>query len=616
MRTRSLAIILTVFTVLAVAAPAVAKDPDTVGLMDPATGQWHLRNEAGGIATFFYGDPGDVPFVGDWDCDGTATPGLFRTSDAFVYLRNSNTQGVADVRFFFGNPSDVPLAGDFNGDGCDTLSIYRPSEQRFYIVNELGEDEGGLGAADFSFLFGNPGDKPVVGDWDGDGIDEVGLHRESSGFFYWRDTLDTGVADGEIFFGDPADRFVAGDWGVIDGEDTPGLFRPSDVTFYFRHTLTQGTADSQFTWTGAGPNWLPIAGAFGEIAAIPPLELESVATGLSQPLFVTDAPGDPRLFVVEKGGRVKILENGTPRGTPFLTASVSSGSEQGLLGLAFHPAYASNGRLFVNYTDGDGNTQVDEYAADPGGNTASRVGTIISVVQPAGNHNGGMLAFGPDGYLHIGMGDGGGSNDQFGNGQKPSTLLGSMLRLDVDGGTPYAAVPGNYDGTSGASEVWASGLRNPWRFSFDRLTGDLYIGDVGQNTWEEIDVVASDVVRPNFGWNTMEGFHCFSPSSGCNMTGLTLPVVEYDHGVGNSITGGYVYRGTAIDGLQGTYFYGDFGSGVIRSFRSEGGKATDQRDWTSTLGPVVALASFGEDADGELYLVSLAGTVYKLVAAG
>jgi hypothetical protein len=242
--------------------PPGRPNPYAVGLVDPGTGQWHLRNEAGGVATFYYGDPGDVPFMGDWDGDGVATPGLFRTSDAFAYLRDSNTQGVADIRFFFGNPSDIPLAGDFDGDGKDTLSIYRPSEQRFYIINQLGENEGGLGEADFSFLFGNPGDKPVVGDWNGDGIDEVGLHRESTGFFYWRNTLTTGVADGEIFFGDPGDRFVAGDWGIVDGKDTPGLFRPSDVTLYFRHTLTQGVADFQFTWTGAGTGWLPVSGNF------------------------------------------------------------------------------------------------------------------------------------------------------------------------------------------------------------------------------------------------------------------------------------------------------------------------------------------------------------------
>jgi hypothetical protein len=199
--------------------------------------------------------------MGDWDCDGVDTPGLFRQSDAFAYLRNSNSQGIADIRFFFGNPSDIPLAGDFDGNGCDSLSIYRPSEQRFYIINTLGANNGGLGAADFSFLFGDPGDKPFVGDFDGDGIDEVGLHRESTGFVYYRNTLDTGIASNQFFFGDPGDRFVAGDWGIVDGTDTPGLFRPGNTTFYFRHTNTQGNADSSLSYGQA--SWLPIAGAFG-----------------------------------------------------------------------------------------------------------------------------------------------------------------------------------------------------------------------------------------------------------------------------------------------------------------------------------------------------------------
>ncbi|HSJ85161.1 MAG TPA: hypothetical protein VLA91_15275 [Acidimicrobiia bacterium] len=234
---------------------------DTVGLVDPATGQWNLLNQSGALTTFFYGNPGDVPFMGDWDCDGVATPGLFRLSDAFAYLRNSNNQGIADIRFFFGNPSDIPLAGDFNGDGCDTLSLYRPSEQRFYIINELGANEGGLGPAEFSFQFGNPGDKPFVGDFDGDGIDEVGLHRESTGFVYYRNTLDTGIASNDFFFGDPGDRFVAGDWGVVDRVATPGLFRPSGTTFYFRHTNTEGNADSSFIF--GQPSWLPVSGAFG-----------------------------------------------------------------------------------------------------------------------------------------------------------------------------------------------------------------------------------------------------------------------------------------------------------------------------------------------------------------
>jgi len=222
---------------------------------------WHLRHNPDDVTSFFYGNPGDIPFMGDWDCDGIATPGLFRQSDAFAYLRNSNSQGIADIRFFFGNPSDIPLAGDFNGDGCDTLSIYRPAEARFYIVNNLGTNDGGLGPADYSFLFGDLGDKPVVGDWDGDGIDEIGLHRESTGLFYWRNTLDTGNADGTIFFGDPGDRFVAGDWGIVDGKDTPGLFRPSNSTFYFRHTLTAGNADSNFEFGESA--WIPVAGDFG-----------------------------------------------------------------------------------------------------------------------------------------------------------------------------------------------------------------------------------------------------------------------------------------------------------------------------------------------------------------
>ena len=236
-------------------------DGTQVGLVDPSQGRWHLRDAIGGVDSFFFGNPNDIPFMGDWDCDGIDTPGLFRQSDAFAYLRNSNSQGIADIRFFFGNPDDIPLAGDWNGDGCDTLSLYRPSTQQFFIINALGQNEGGLGAADFSLFFGNPGDKPVVGDWDGDGVDEVGLHRESTGFFYWRNTLDTGVADGDIFFGDPGDRFVAGDWGQVDGRDTPAVFRPSITTFFFRYTLTQGVADSQFVL--GEPGWIPVAGEFG-----------------------------------------------------------------------------------------------------------------------------------------------------------------------------------------------------------------------------------------------------------------------------------------------------------------------------------------------------------------
>jgi hypothetical protein len=198
--------------------------------------------------------------MGDWDCDGVDTPGLYRQSDGYVYLRNTNSQGTADISFFFGNPGDLPIAGDFDADGCDTVSIYRPSEQRFYIIDRLGSADTGLGAATSNFQFGNPGDTPVVGDWDGDGISEIGLHRPSTGFFYWRNTLTTGIGDGDIFFGDPGDRFIAGDWIDHDGRDTPAVYRPANTTFYYRATLTQGTADDQLVF---GRNeWLPIAGNF------------------------------------------------------------------------------------------------------------------------------------------------------------------------------------------------------------------------------------------------------------------------------------------------------------------------------------------------------------------
>jgi hypothetical protein len=192
---------------------------------------------------FYFGDPGDVAFAGDWNCDGIDTPGLYRRSDGAVYLRNSNTQGVADVRFFFGNPGDLPLAGDFDGDGCDSLSIYRPSESRIFVINELGSNNAGLGAAEFDFIFGNPGDKPFVGDFDGNGVDTVGLHRESTGLVYFRNTLTTGIAHSQFIYGDPGDVLVAGDWDG-DGDDTVAVYRPSNGLLYVKLNNTQGYADA------------------------------------------------------------------------------------------------------------------------------------------------------------------------------------------------------------------------------------------------------------------------------------------------------------------------------------------------------------------------------------
>ena len=243
--------------------PAVAGVPsDSTGLVDPRSGVWYLRDAANGETTsFYFGNPGDVPMMGDWDCDGIDTPGLYRQSDGYVYLRNSNSQGTADVLFFFGNPGDIPLAGDFNGDGCDTVSIYRQTEGRVYIINHLGSNDGGLGAADYDFYFGNPGDKPFTGDFNADGQDTIGLHRESTGLVYYRNTNTQGNADVEFFFGDPGDRLIAGDWND-KGADTVAVYRPTDRTFYLRYTNTQGNADEQFLW--GWPHWLPVTGNFGQ----------------------------------------------------------------------------------------------------------------------------------------------------------------------------------------------------------------------------------------------------------------------------------------------------------------------------------------------------------------
>jgi Tol biopolymer transport system component len=235
-------------------------NPYPLGLVDTSQGEWHLRYPDGHVSSFYFGDPGDVPFMGDWDCDGVETPGLYRQSDGYVYLRNANSQGTADIRFFFGNPDDVPLAGDFNNDGCDTVSVYRPSNATFHIINELGENDGGLGAADIEYIFGNPADKPFVGDFDGDGFDTPGLHRESTGMVYYRNWNSEGVADAIFVFGDPGDRFVTNDWNG-DGRDSPGVFRPSTTTAHFRFTNTEGPADARYIF--GERSWIPVTGSFG-----------------------------------------------------------------------------------------------------------------------------------------------------------------------------------------------------------------------------------------------------------------------------------------------------------------------------------------------------------------
>jgi glucose/arabinose dehydrogenase len=347
-----------------------------------------------------------------------------------------------------------------------------------------------------------------------------------------------------------------------------------------------------------------------------------VASGLTKPLFVTHAgDGSDRLFIVEQGGKIRILENGALLPAPFLdlSGSVSTGGEQGLLGLAFHPSYETNHKVYVNYTNTSGNTIVAEYLASAGNPDTVDTSTrrrLLWIDQPYSNHNGGMIAFGPDGYFYIGMGDGGSGGDPGNRAQNLSSLFGKMLRIDVDGtsaGKAYAIPPDNpYVGVSGLDEIWNRGWRNPWRFSFDRATGDLWAGDVGQNKYEEIDrlTAAGGTGRGrNLGWPIMEGRHCYRPSSGCSTSGLTMPLIEYGRSGGCSVTGGYVHRGADSPPLNGTYIYGDFCSGRIWAVPST---AASPASPTLIADTAMLISSFGEDEAGRLYVVDHKGAVYRL----
>jgi glucose/arabinose dehydrogenase len=598
--------------VLATALPALATD--TVGVHDPVTGLWVLRDDNTNTKTIAYGNPGDLAFTGDWDCDGVDTPGLYRQSDGFAYLRNSNDTGIADVTFVFGNPGDVPLAGDFDGDGCDTLSIYRPSEARFYVINQLGSGGAGLGGAEHSFAYGNPGDVPVMGDWDGDGDDTPGLRRPSDGFVYVRNSNTTGVADVSYFYGDPGDIPVAGDWDD-DGDDTFGLFRPSTGSFFLKNTNATGIADSSFFLGSARST--PVTGSFdlNLPAPPPPLALQQVVSGLNRPVFVASPPGDPRLFVVQQSGEIMIISGGAVLPSPFLDIAVTCCGEQGLLGLAFHPQYESNGKFYVNYTIG-GVSRVSEFTVSGNPNVANQASerVLLTVGQPFANHNGGMLMFDHSGFLLIGFGDGGGGGDPNDRAENPNDLLGKLLRIDVNGTSargPYGIPATNpFAGGGGAPEVYLLGLRNPWRF--DLNGGLLYIGDVGQGQREEVTILPATAAGANLGWNTWEGTGCFEGP--CGTAGFIFPQVEYTHATGCSVTGGMVYHGTAIPGLQGTYFYGDFCAGRIHSLVFDGGIVTNHFDRAGELGVVPQLSSFGYDASGEVYVTSLNGLVLKIVA--
>ncbi len=373
-----------------------------------------------------------------------------------------------------------------------------------------------------------------------------------------------------------------------------------------------------------GVNVLRLAAGLPTFSAcpiVPAMKLTAVATGLESPLFVSGAPGDgDNLYLVEKPGRIRLRVDGAVLDRPFLdiTALTTKGGEQGLLGLAFHPAYATNGRFYVDYTDVDGNTVVAEYvrsAADPTVAGASAARVLRTITQPFENHNGGMLAFGADGFLYVALGDGGSGGDPQGNGQNLHSKLGKILRLDVDSDAPPS---GNLAGAD--PDVWDYGVRNPFRFSFDRATGDLYIGDVGQGSFEEVDVEPRGQGGRNYGWNVTEGFACFDPPNDCDTAGITFPVVAYPHDNGTavddcSVIGGYVYRGGALPALAGRYLYGDLCTRRIRSFVWNGSAAVSQVELTTALGSDAAiseLVSFGEDQRGELYVCDLAGTVFRI----
>ncbi len=356
-------------------------------------------------------------------------------------------------------------------------------------------------------------------------------------------------------------------------------------------------------------------GRGAEAAAPPEIALRAVATGLEKPVYVTPAgDGSGRLFVVEQEGTIRIVRGGRllPRAFLDIRRRVIAGGELGLLSVAFHPQYARNGRFYINYTADSGNlrTVIAEYrvsADDPDvADPAERV--LLEIPQPFRNHNGGLNLFGPEGMLYIGMGDGGSGGDPLNNGQRLDTLLGKLLRIDVEGGSPYRVPPDNpfVDRSAARPEIWASGLRNPWRFSFDRATSRLFLADVGQNRWEEIDLVARG---GNYGWRIMEGAHCFNPETGCRTTGLILPIAEYGRDLGCSVTGGYVYRGTRIRDLVGRYLFSDYCTGRLWSLRESGGRWVMEELRATGL----TVSSFGEDQAGELYVVDHRGTVYQIV---
>lgn len=343
------------------------------------------------------------------------------------------------------------------------------------------------------------------------------------------------------------------------------------------------------------------------------LKFEPVAQGLARPVYLTHA-GDARLFVVEQPGRIRAVDVAKASVTVFLdiTDRVRERSnEQGLLSVAFHPRFAANGQFFVNYTDASGATVVSRFTTKvgaPAGDAGSEQ-LILRIEQPYPNHNGGQIKFGPDGYLYIGMGDGGGGGDPLEAGQDNSSLLGAILRIDVDARFPYVVPPTNpFVNRAGRPEIWASGLRNPWRFSFDRANGDLYIGDVGQSAFEEVNFAPAGASGLNYGWNIVEGDDCYDRAR-CEKAAFVRPKHTYGRALGCSVTGGYVYRGKRNQALAGRYVFGDYCSGTVWSLPAR----AQERQARLEAQTGMRISSFGEGVDGELYLVDHAGRVFRAV---
>jgi len=391
-----------------------------------------------------------------------------------------------------------------------------------------------------------------------------------------------------------------------------------------------GCANGDATTSPSPPSVVPTASATSSRPALSPdgatpttagpfdparltLSLEVVAEGLDAPLAIAHTnDGSGRIFVAEQRGTVRMVQDGSVRGEPLLDIAdrVRARGEQGMLGIAFHPDFPADPRLFVDYTDRSGTTVVSSFPVDGERADATAETVILRIDQPYANHNGGAIAFGPDGYLYVATGDGGAGGDPHGFGQALDTHLGKILRLDIDasmGEATYSVPADNpfVDRTSARPEIWLTGLRNPWRMSFDRATGDLWIGDVGQNAWEEIDVARAGQGGLNFGWNRVEGFDCFPPGNGsCETAGMTMPVAVYGHEFGCSVTGGVVYRGTQQPELAGGYLFADYCSGNVWLLDPAG---DGPQDPFLALESRRSISSFGEDEAGEVYATDLSG---------